>query len=160
MFDFNNFVMKSIIEKPLPLPLVYVSNGVVELHDYVNLPRKNEIWGIFSGDLYYNLVIDKSVTWSQETSKSRAYTIGGKSLALPTLQQLSAAFIQKEMFNRTVEILCYLGLKADKWSDDLFCALDVDFEEEIVGAFNMQKGCAEKVHFSNSELCARLALSP
>ena len=99
--------MKSIIEKPLPLPLVYVSNGVVELHDYVDLPRKNEIWGIFSGDLYYNLVIDKSVTWSQETSKSRAYAIGGKSLTLPTLQQLSAAFIQKEMFNRTIEILCY-----------------------------------------------------
>lgn len=152
--------MNSIIEKPLPLPLVYVSKGVVELHEYVDLPRKNEIWGISSGDLFYNLVIDKSVTWNQEMSKGKAYTIGGKNLTLPTLEQLAAAFKQKEKFNKTAEILHNLGLKVDKWTDDLFCALDVDFAAESVGAFNMQTGTAAKVHFSNSDLCARLALLP
>ena len=92
-----------------PLSLVYLKDGNYEVLPYLDLSRKDEVWGIKCG----NFVCKKT-----KEGKCLFTELGEKDLAfLPKGFFLSGVFMLKEKFNATISILNVAGIQADEIDD-------------------------------------------
>lgn len=137
-----------------PLPIVYKSDCKMECFSYLDLNRKQEVWGC---QLPCNILIKKTVGGGEDiteyTSRStlsvaptyervkkfaEKIVFAGKYGNLPPQEQLEISQEAEYAFNATMKILTDNKIKADKYYGAIWCT---DTEKNLALRYNLVYRC-------------------
>lgn len=140
-----------------PLPIVYKISDKMEVSNFLDLHRKNEVWGyqLPCGVFVNKTITHKNGTWydpeaSCDNAKRFAedVTFNGKKGKLPSKKSLANNQDSELLAEETIKILKANGIRADKYSGVIWCYDDNTFYRHnlIFKAFTKSKyfSCNER----------------
>lgn len=128
----------------LPLSVVYINGPEITISSYLDLTKKDYLWGIMVSDICLYKNCAENVTMKGALMIDYTSLLGGRKAKIPNLSQMIEIFRYKEEFELTVKILKRYGISADALGDDWFwvfftdgslclCKNDLTLKENIEG---------------------------
>ena len=136
-------MQKTTIKEKVPLPIVYIRDGTVEVLPYLDLERKDEIWGIQSCGILWDKKQRCDCLWNKAADLSFLDGLAvGHIVLLPAIEQLKLLFNDFKIFNKTVEILRTNNVDADFLEAGWYFSKDVH-NNFLVRVYNMETNEAD-----------------
>ncbi|MBQ8671133.1 MAG: hypothetical protein IJ525_01285 [Alphaproteobacteria bacterium] len=119
-----------------PCMIVYrdILTGALSFRPYVDLSKKNSIWGIAMDGIFFKKTHDLDDCWTRAILKGDARS----NSKMPTTTELDVAFYHKKAFSETVELLKSLKIPAEDWRGGWYWSSEDDGDKAVV--INMADG--------------------
>lgn len=118
--NLNENIQSRIIETPYPL--VYEKGQKIEVLPYLDVERKDEVWGIMLNSLLIKKTFERiqrkiiNDTYSNIVKLVQQSAMAEHKVVIPDASYLTEAFSMSKRFDETVRILQNAGIQADKWN--------------------------------------------
>ena len=141
-----------------PCPIAYVNGDNLEIFPYLDIRRKAEIWGIQTGNIVFKKTEENPRTFIEAVRlESLRPLVCGKKQIIPWDNHFDEAYIRRNLFNKTVEILNEYNIEADEWGC-AYWALGPEGENDAL-TYMMNWGCGNFHGMADMKQNVRLMIS-
>jgi len=105
-----------------------VLTGALSLRPYVNLSKKNRIWGIAVDGICFKKTHELDDCWNNAILKGDSHS----NAKMPTTTELDIAFYHKKAFSDTVALLKSLNIPAEDWRTGWYWSSENDGDKAVV----------------------------
>ena len=110
----------------LPLSTVYINGSDITISSYLDLTKKDYLWGIIVSDICLCKNCAQNISMGEVLRVANTPLVGNRRARIPNLSQMIEIFRYKEEFELTVKILKRHGVEADSFGDDWFWTFFTD----------------------------------